>query len=357
MVQRGTGLAIKRKKSEQIIRNKKSVANSKDKNSTKLKLEIKKSADSIRQKYTTLLSDKKQASEQLIEKWKPISAPIHENLQAELAENFSDVKKSLYDLHKQKVIIKRKPNALKKNKKSRKEMLDDSQWTDQEEEENDDDSAHSKDGDNEESEPREIPKEKRISTGNNLDGKKPTNEVLKYYIGKMKANDTKDIDQIYGVRHDGTKWVIGNSTFNIASDSSVLVDNYLYEGTNGLFHLLFSKNPDMRHVTDEDMKNYKQILLASNAHKKTYAADKTINFNKGTKYMNVIKKLFPPAGQRDTEGSGMNARHHTIEYYDDVNELVDRLRLLTASAISGNNAHGNEIQAILEELREARVIQ
>ena len=44
------------------------------------------------------------------------------------------------------------------------------------------------------------------------------------------------------------------------------------------------------------------------------------------------------------------------KYWDDSNELVDRLRLLVAERSAGNNNHDNEIMAIIEELREAKVI-
>lgn len=43
-------------------------------------------------------------------------------------------------------------------------------------------------------------------------------------------------------------------------------------------------------------------------------------------------------------------------YWDNPNELVDRLRLLIAERSAGNNNHDNEIHAIIEELREANII-
>lgn len=44
-------------------------------------------------------------------------------------------------------------------------------------------------------------------------------------------------------------------------------------------------------------------------------------------------------------------------YWDNPNELIDRLRLLIASQNAGNNGHQNEIIAILEELVEANIIE
>ena len=48
-------------------------------------------------------------------------------------------------------------------------------------------------------------------------------------------------------------------------------------------------------------------------------------------------------------------RNASVDYkfWDDPNELVDRLRLLVAERSAGNTGHNNEILAIIEELREA----
>lgn len=43
-------------------------------------------------------------------------------------------------------------------------------------------------------------------------------------------------------------------------------------------------------------------------------------------------------------------------YWDDPNELVDRLRLLLASQTAGNLSHINEILSIIEKLCEANII-
>lgn len=43
-------------------------------------------------------------------------------------------------------------------------------------------------------------------------------------------------------------------------------------------------------------------------------------------------------------------------YWNDVNELVSRLRLLVSSASAGHTGHNNEILSIIEELREENII-
>lgn len=46
-----------------------------------------------------------------------------------------------------------------------------------------------------------------------------------------------------------------------------------------------------------------------------------------------------------------------IMYWNDPNELVNRLRLLVASTSAGHTSHNNEITALIEELREANIIE
>lgn len=43
-------------------------------------------------------------------------------------------------------------------------------------------------------------------------------------------------------------------------------------------------------------------------------------------------------------------------YWNEPNELVQRLRLLIASTQAGSNSHSNEIASIVEELRESNII-
>jgi hypothetical protein len=44
-------------------------------------------------------------------------------------------------------------------------------------------------------------------------------------------------------------------------------------------------------------------------------------------------------------------------YWDDPNELVERLRLLVASQTAGHSDHNNEIVSIVEKLRESGIIE
>lgn len=47
---------------------------------------------------------------------------------------------------------------------------------------------------------------------------------------------------------------------------------------------------------------------------------------------------------------------NSFTYWNDPNELVERLRLIVASTSAGHTGHHNEISSIIEELREAKVV-
>jgi hypothetical protein len=84
----------------------------------------------------------------------------------------------------------------------------------------------------------------------------------------------------------------------------------------------------------------------------------------------LIKKLEIPLVDRALvritrkQGKGIEPKYMKLEnnkktsfvYWNDVNELVERLRLLVASKSAGHSAHDNEIMSIIEELREERII-
>lgn len=75
-----------------------------------------------------------------------------------------------------------------------------------------------------------------------------------------------------------------------------------------------------------------------------------------------VKKNKNSKGDKEKKGSGLESDFITYkentnyEFYDDANELCDRLRLLVASRVAGNTNHAQEINSIISELREAKYI-
>lgn len=191
--------------------------------------------------------------------------------------------------------------------------------------------------------------------------------LSRYYIeGYFTNNDS--FDQNSGARFDFStnKIHIGNTELQIEDNNNIVIDNRPYEGTRGLYELIFMKKPHGYNKTD--LKNYKEILELSSAHKRDYNPQGQIKGHKYYKYKNVIKPLFDSKTRSKSyhgaapskSGSGMavyNEKPIEYVYWDDVNELVDRLRLLTASKSAGNtDSHDNEILSIISELKEIGVI-
>lgn len=173
------------------------------------------------------------------------------------------------------------------------------------------------------------------------------------------SESTKHImDHIYGMRYQAGQWMIGDSKVKIDENDNIHIKGKRYKGTPGLYELMFLRLPIK--YNKKDMSTYKSILMDTNAHKKYYKDTTQLNGNRGVKYKTIISKLFGTK-ERKHKGRGLLMKHTpnaAIDYvhWDDPNELVDRLRLLTASQRSGHTGHMNEIASIVEELREAHVI-
>lgn len=166
----------------------------------------------------------------------------------------------------------------------------------------------------------------------------------------FKINDwykSYDIDKTYGPK------IQTNGSVHLGKKEIKLVDNTLtiedtsYPLTQGLGNLIFSKNPKL--YTKNDLKTYKSILTQTSAH---LTADGTKIKRGGNKYSDLIQNLFPSGA-----GLSVKLQKHNLVYWNDPNELVERLRLLLASQAAGNTGLSNEILSIYEELYEAGLIK
>lgn len=177
----------------------------------------------------------------------------------------------------------------------------------------------------------------------------------------------------FGIRTDNKQLMIGNSIVSFSKIDSVdknnvllvKIDDKTYNLTPGLKELLLQKKPDLKTITSEDKMIYKNILLQTNAHKRDFNPGGQIRGDKGTKYRDIIKPLFSITSNEKKQtklgGSLPKLKKYRTQtdlvYWDDPNELVERLKLLIASRDAGNTNHDNEILSIIEELKEARVIK
>lgn len=165
-------------------------------------------------------------------------------------------------------------------------------------------------------------------------------------------------DPKFGVRQLRNNYVIGRDVVNF-NNGKIGVKNKEFDLTKGLKNLLFLKTPNVSDCTSKDFDAYKNILILTNAHKKFYDQnEKLLTKCKVKKYKEIILPLFKVGASMQTDFMLVNKNKKKIEYtyWDNPNELIDRLRLLLSSKSAGHSGHNNEIISIIEELREVDII-
>lgn len=163
------------------------------------------------------------------------------------------------------------------------------------------------------------------------------------------------------------KSYIGNDEVKI-NNTQLTIKDKVYSKTPGLMDLLMMMKPVS--YTQKDLDTYKKIIVDTSCHKLNFDPNQRIVRNLSEKYKSIIQGLFPLQ-----KGGGIDKRicankflqsqfmiadkrkNNTYTYWDNPNELVERLRLLIASQSAGHTGHTNEIISIIEELKEAKIIQ
>lgn len=186
----------------------------------------------------------------------------------------------------------------------------------------------------------------------------------------------------FGVRSENKNLMMGKSAVKLSkienhlnNDKTYIMNidsNRKYELTPGLIELLLRKKPNLTIVSDKDKLVYKDMLHYTCAHKRDYNPKNQLKGDKGTKYREIIKPLFTETFDMDkidiesrnepkSGGSLPKLKRYKSKtdliYWDDPNELIERLKLLIASRNAGNSNHDNEIISIIEELKEAGIIK
>lgn len=136
-----------------------------------------------------------------------------------------------------------------------------------------------------------------------------------------KASDTQ-----FGIRRKGDKLEIGSYIVDVNANR-LRVRKRNFPVTAGLLDLLFYKRPP-HGFTIDDLQQYKTILLLTNAHKKFFEEDSVLrNSKKSYKYTHIISPLLRSGSGIETELMSVNNNSIDYTYWDDPNELVERLRL------------------------------
>lgn len=185
-------------------------------------------------------------------------------------------------------------------------------------------------------------------------------EIVKNYLHNLVSSSSNhnEMDLTYGIRLVHNQLQMGSVIVKFAANGDLKVNNELFNGTPGLYELIFLKKPSVYDASD--LPNYKKLLIETNAFRKNHNPLGGINGNRGYKYTHIISNLLSTPKM----GHGLLPKRMKLSslkseyvYWDDVNELVDRLRLLFSSRSAGHNGHDNEILSIIEELRESNIIK
>lgn len=103
-------------------------------------------------------------------------------------------------------------------------------------------------------------------------------------------NRRHTLDTVFGMRRDedGT-FRIGNSPVTI-NDDYITIGSTDYPSTPGLWELLTKKHVDASKYDQDDLSNYRKILVHSKAHVDKYGKIKS---SKNIKYKTIVSRLFP----------------------------------------------------------------
>lgn len=190
------------------------------------------------------------------------------------------------------------------------------------------------------------------------------NEVLgqtsAHFLEKY-FNKSKDLDTVFGMKYnfDTKELEIGDKTVKIFEDDIVIAGKQ-HRGRRQLWNLLFFKDLlDTSHSPDV-LASYATILKDSNViYQNNDPRTGKPKSSRGLKYTKIIKPIWEDIKvQKSGRGMTKKVQGGVVEYkyYDDPNELVDRLRLIYGSTLAGGDTHRNEIVEILTELEEFGII-
>ena len=207
-----------------------------------------------------------------------------------------------------------------------------------------------------------------IKEGEPIPAVEMTQEQRKKILGPIaseafeKYTTLEGADKVFGMVKKDKYYYIGDKPIKIKGDN-IIIDDKEYTGTDGLWELIISNNPQEGKYTEDDFVNYGELLIQTNAIYQNNNPDqnkpKSSNSKKWKYLISPIwKEIKRRKATKDededpqpgTSGSGLKILP------SDPNALIDRFDLLFSSKKAGHTGVRNEIVAILDELKRQGVI-
>ena len=167
-------------------------------------------------------------------------------------------------------------------------------------------------------------------------------------------------DPDFGIIKKGRDHFIGNEHV-IIKDNNIFLPKLgeTFIGTDGLWELLTSKNP--QNFTNEDYDMYEDLMVMTNALHRDNDEDNPHpkGNHKTYKWLNIIRPIWYrnkrsiyryPKKKEGQEGKGV------VVIPSDPNALLERLDLLLASQEAGHTGVRNELVSICDELKRQGVL-
>jgi hypothetical protein len=103
------------------------------------------------------------------------------------------------------------------------------------------------------------------------------------------------------LRKESSKVFIGNSDVTVDTNSDLYIKDKRFKSTRGLWELLTRKSVNKKLVSEDDLKQYKNVLNLTNVHLEGYKPNAPIHASRGIKFKTVMAMLFPQTKCRGIE--------------------------------------------------------
>jgi len=127
---------------------------------------------------------------------------------------------------------------------------------------------------------------------------KIAHQYLSDYVAKQ------NVDKTFGIYKNPTdkQYYIGNTPIDIRQDNLVVGEKE-YEGTPGLWELIISKKPDISIYSHNDLDNYAQIMVETNALKQNNnPTEVTPKSSRGWKWKNILINIWRERSKYEGQG-------------------------------------------------------